>query len=249
MKIDLPQGSQKPQNVTIIQGFPGLGLVGTITTEYLLDHLDVKKIGSVWFSEMNPMVAIHGSKIVEPFGIFYNKKNNLVILHALTNVKGVEWKLAEAVCEIAKKLKAKEVISLEGVASESKLDSGIASESKFGFDKTYYYSRKSSKKWGKIKGLNQLNEGIVMGVTASLLLKLRSTPISCIFTETTEGLPDSGAAAEIIKVLDKYLNLNVDEKPLIKKAKDFEEKIKSILKNAERVKKIKDQKQEINYMG
>ena len=235
MKIEL---TQKPQNVTIIEGFPGLGLVGTITTEYLLDHLDVKKIGSVWFSEMNPMVAIHGAKIVEPFGIFYNKKNNLIILHALTNVKGVEWKLADAICEIAKKLKAKELISLEGVASEGKSSPGG----------TYFYSKKFPKKWGKI-GINQLDNGIVMGVTASLLLKLKSIPVSCIFTETKEGLPDSGAAAEIIKVLDKYLNLNVDEKPLIKKAKDFESKIRTIIKNAERVKKIKEQKQEINYMG
>jgi uncharacterized protein len=235
MKIDL---TQRPQNVTIIEGFPGLGLVGTIATEYLLDHLDVKKIGSVWFSEMNPMVAIHNKKIIEPLGIFYNKKNNLVILHALTNVKGVEWKLADSVCEIAKKLKAKEIISLEGVATKNKIDT----------KDTYYFGGKSPKKWEKM-GLSCLNEGVVIGVTASLMLKLNSIPMSCIFTETSAGLPDSRAAAKMIELLDKYLNLNVDYVPLVKKAKDFENKIKGIIKNTEKIKKIKSHKQEISYMG
>ena len=37
MKIDL---IKKPLNVTVVGGFPGFGLVGTITTEYLMDHID-----------------------------------------------------------------------------------------------------------------------------------------------------------------------------------------------------------------
>ena len=73
MKIEL---TKKPQGVTIIEGFPGFGLVGTISTEFLLDHLDTKKIGHIWFSEMNPMVAVHDKEIVDPLGIFYNKQYN-----------------------------------------------------------------------------------------------------------------------------------------------------------------------------
>ena len=69
MKIDL---KKKPQNVTIVGGFPGFGLVGTISSEYLIDHLQAEKIGSIWFSEMTPMLAIHESKVVEPFGVFYS---------------------------------------------------------------------------------------------------------------------------------------------------------------------------------
>jgi uncharacterized protein len=235
MEIEL---TKKPQGVTIIEGFPGFGLVGTISTEFLLDHLDAKKIGHIWFNEMNPMVAIHDKKVIDPLGIFYNKKNNLVILQALTNVNGLEWKLADVIDNLAKKLKAKEVISLEGVGA---LKKGEKTEN------AYYYSFKNQKKWSKT-GIDSLNEGIVIGVTASLLLKLKSAPLSCIFVETSTGLPDSRAAAKLIEVLDKYLGLGVDYSPLIKKAEMFEDKIKNILKSSQEFKKNAE-KQELNYMG
>ncbi len=235
MKIEL---TEKPQGVTIIEGFPGFGLVGTISTEFLLDHLEVKKIGYIWFSEMNPMVAVHDKKVIDPLGIFYNKKNNLVILHALTNVNGLEWKLAEVIDGLAKKLRAKEVISLEGVGALGKAGKSAGA---------YFYSSKNKKKWENT-GVESLNEGIVIGVTASLLLKMKSAPVSCVFVEASTGLPDSRAAAKIIEVLDKYLGLDVDYSPLIKKAELFEGKIKNILKSSQKFKKTKE-KQELSYMG
>ena len=213
-------------------------MVGTISTEFLLDHLEAEKIGYIWFNEMNPMIAIHDKKIVDPLGIFYNKKNNLVILHALTNVNGSEWKLADAINDLAKTLKAKEVISLEGVGALEKTgNEGNA----------YYYSTKNKKRWEKA-GIESLNEGIVIGVTASLLLKMKSAPLSCVFVEASTGLPDSRAAAKLIEVLDKYLKLNVDYTPLLKKAELFEGKIKNILKSSKKFKKSKE-KQELSYMG
>ena len=130
MKIEL---KKKPQNVKIVSGFPGFGLVGIISSEYLIDHLGAEKIGSVWFSEMNAMIAIHESKVVEPFGVFYSKKHNLVILHAVTNIAGIEWKIADVVMELSRKLKAKEIVCIEGIGAMKKKPSG----------KYYFYSKKT----------------------------------------------------------------------------------------------------------
>src|SRR3989338_969575 len=108
---------KKPKNPIIIEGFPGFGLVGTIATEFLIDHLKTEQIGKIMLDEMPAVVAIHQNKVVEPLGIFYNKEYNIVILHAITASQGFEWKLADAIVKIAKQLNAKEVISLEGVGS------------------------------------------------------------------------------------------------------------------------------------
>ena len=35
---------KKPKNPIIIEGFPGFGFVGTIATEFLIDHLNAKPI-------------------------------------------------------------------------------------------------------------------------------------------------------------------------------------------------------------
>src|SRR3989338_159314 len=109
--------SKKPKNPIIIEGFPGFGLVGTIASEFLIDHLKTEQIGKIIFDEVPPMVAIHEKEVVEPLGIFYDKKHNIVILHVITASAGFEWKLSDMIMKVAEELKAKEIISLEGVGS------------------------------------------------------------------------------------------------------------------------------------
>ena len=102
----------KPKNPIIIEGFPGLGLIGTIVTEYLIKHLNAKPIGYMASKQIPPMIAIHESKVIQPLEIFYAKQKNIVILHALTDVRGFEWEISEALQELYKTLKAKEIVSI-----------------------------------------------------------------------------------------------------------------------------------------
>ncbi len=235
MEIEL---TKKPKNVILIEGFPGFGLIGTIATEFLIEHLQAEQIGKITSKDINPMVAIHESKAVEPLGIFYDKKTNIAILHALIGVNGLEWQLVDAIKDLCKQLTVKEVISVEGVgAMEGNPDSV----------KTFYYSDKQAK-WVKI-GLEPLKEGVVMGVTGALMLQ-KDIPLSCVFAETHSKLPDSRAAAKVIEVLDNYLGLKIDYKPLIKKAEDFENKVKGLLDNSKNAVDMKREKEEdLNYLG
>ncbi|MEK6835886.1 MAG: PAC2 family protein, partial [Nanoarchaeota archaeon] len=61
---------EKPRNPIIIEGFPGFGFVSTITTEFLIEHLNAKLIGRLESDKLVPMVAVHNSELVEPLGIF-----------------------------------------------------------------------------------------------------------------------------------------------------------------------------------
>ena len=114
MEINL---KKKPKSPLIVEGFPGIGLVGTIATEFLIDHLDTEQIGDMWTKEMPAIAAVHKEKVVNPIGIFYNKKYNLVLIHGVTVINGLEWDIASSIIKIAKTLKAKSIISLEGVGS------------------------------------------------------------------------------------------------------------------------------------
>ena len=92
-----------------------------------------------------------------------------------------------------------------------------------------------------------MKEGIVLGVTGALLLK-QDINTSCIFVETHSKLPDSRGAAKLVEVLDSYLNLKVDYKPLLEKAKKFEEKLKGLMEKTKKANEEKDRK-ELNYLG
>ena len=228
--------SKSPKNVTIIEGFPGFGLVGTITTEYLIQHLDCELIGKFWLEELQPTVVIHEKKLVHPIGVFYNKKYNLVIIHAITAINGVEWKIADYLDALATKLKAKEIVCIEGVGSSAQTEQPQA----------FYHSTKPTKKLDKI-GLKPLAEGIIIGITASLLLKTK-TPLTALFADTHSDLPDSKAAAKVIEVLDQYLNIDVDTAPLLETAKKFEEKLKGLVESTNKASKVRDAKK-LSYFG
>lgn len=228
---------EMPKNPIIIEGFPGFGFVSTIATEFLIKHLNAKRIGKIHSSKLKPMVAIHNSEIIDPLEIYYDKKHNIIILRTLSNISGAEWEIAGMIMELAKKLKAKEVISIEGVASDT-----VSKKSK-----VYYFTNLKNEKFENIK-LEGFKDGVIVGVTGVLLLKEKELPLSCIFVEADPTLPDSRAAGKAVKVLDSYLGLKVDYKPLIEAAEKFENKLKELMSSVEKTSQQK-QKKDTSYLG
>ncbi|MFH1248733.1 MAG: PAC2 family protein [archaeon] len=214
MEIELKERPQKP---IVIQAFPGIAMVGTIAAEFLIDHLKARRIGRIYSEEVPPIIALHHGKVIEPFSIFYDKVHNIVIVSALETIPGKEWEMGNTVLKLCKTLKASELISIEGVESPNATE-----------PRTFYCTN-NKKREKKLKdlGLKELDEGVIMGVAAALLLK--SPESTYIFSETHSEMPDSRAAAKIIESLDKYIGLKVDYAPLVDKADAFEKKLKELL--------------------
>ena len=95
---------KKVKAPTVIEGFPGFGLVSTIATGFLVDHLKCEQIGKYWFESGQPSIAIHNCALVDPIGVYYNKKYNIVIVHSISPVTGNEWQAADIVMEVAKQV-------------------------------------------------------------------------------------------------------------------------------------------------
>ena len=220
MEIQFDDKIKKIKNPTIIEGFPGFGLVGSIATEFLLEHLNTEQVGQIFIDDIAPVIAIHNERLVQPMAIHYNKKFNMLILHVITSIAGNEWVMTEAIRQIEHKVGAKEILSIEGVA-------GRENEQRI-----FYYTKNN--KTARTKELEKadikpLKEGIIMGVTAGLLLKVNHVPMTCLFAETHSNMPDSKAAAGVIRALDVYLGLDVDYHPLVKSAERFEDNLKDIM--------------------
>ena len=91
-------------------------------------------------------------------------------------------------------------------------------------------------------------EGIIVGPTGALLAKNLKTPFLALFAEARGDMPDSKAAAEIIKALDAYTGLNVDTAPLLKQAQMFEAKLKGIMQKTQKAEELQDNKK-LSYVG
>ena len=233
---------EKPKRPVIIEGFPGIGFVGTIAVEYMINHLKTRSIGHIFDEKIPPIAMIHGDDTRRLLEVFYAPKQNLVFVHAIAGIKGIEWKVSETILELAKTLNAKEIISLEGVVSP--LEDGLSRI----FIKSNY--PKAEKEFRKM-GLEKLESGAVTGVTGALMLKSDHVNSTFLFAETSVGMPDSRSAAELIKYLDVYLGLKIDPKPLRRQAEVFENKLKDMIKVSTKAQnETKDVKPEdLSYLG
>ena len=231
---------QKPKRPIVISGFPGIGMVGAIAAEFLIQHLGTKQIGKIILDKNPPLVAIHEGKLIEPFSIYHSSKHNIVVIHSILAVPGTEWQIAEALLRICKVLNAKELISVEGVGSATE---------ETGSSRTFYYSNSAAKEKALAKQkFAKLKEGIIMGPTSAILMKAGKLPVTCFFTETHDAMPDSNGAAQIIRALDSYLGLKVDYKPLLQLAAKFEEKLRNIITQSKQAEDLRDKKA-MSYVG
>jgi uncharacterized protein len=235
MKLTL---TKKPKGVTIVEGFPGMGLIGTIAMEFLVDHLETEQIGSIEVEEAPAMVAVHEGRVIEPISIHYNKKYNLVLVHAISIGKGLGWKISDLVRQVAAELQAKEIVSLEGVGNPQFTENS----------NIFYFSTNKR----RLKQLDliakPLKEGIIVGSTGALMAREKKIPFTALFAETHSNLPDSKAAAAVIKALDTYLGLKVDPKPLLKQAEEFEKKLKKMMEQGQEAQTMA-KKKKLSYVG
>lgn len=236
MNILLEKEVSKP---IILQGFPGFGLIGTIVTEYLIEHLDAEKIGSIQITQSSPVLAIQNGILIEPVGIYYVKKYNLIIIHTVQNLQGLEWEYAETIKKLVTRFFAWELISIEGVVDQSTNEK----------PSIYFYTNTQSIQNSlESCGLSPLQNGIIMGTGAALLSEKLDCRVSAFFTTTHSQLPDSRAAAVVITALDSYLKFNVPTKPLLAKAQEFEQKYTSLLENV-KTSKNEISKKNLSYVG
>jgi len=216
---------------TLIEGFPGMGLVGTIAAKYLVDKLDFDYVGYVDSNIFMPIIRIHKSLPVQPARIYANKKRKLAVLISEQVIaKEYTYTVAKKTVEWIKAKGITEVISLSGVhasgdSPKKELIYGIAANEK-------------SKPLLKKYGLTEIGEGITTGITALILLELKMSKNKAIsILGNVQMAADYKATAEVLKKLNEIIGLKLDVDPLLKEAKETE---KQLIQQLQKLKETKD---------
>src|SRR6056297_4233025 len=99
----------KFNNPIIIEGFQGVGLVGTLAAQYLSQHEDFEQIGYVDSEGIPPMALLVNGEIMNPVKIFANKDRSIIIIESELSIpRKIIYELSEEIAKWAKKIKAKE---------------------------------------------------------------------------------------------------------------------------------------------
>ncbi len=201
---------------TLVEGFPGMGLVGTIAAKYLIDRRKLKQIGHIESNIFLPVIRIHEGRPVYPARVYIFEEKKIVVLIAEQIIPRMLTSIfADAVVGWIKKKGISRIISLEGIKAEpgKNVVYGIA-------------ANEHSKKILKKNKVDLIQDGITTGLTSLILLSLgRAKMEACSILGNVNVAADYKAAAALIEKLNEMAGLKLDVKPLLKEAKETEKQL------------------------
>lgn len=227
----------KKDRTILIAGFPGPGLVGSISTSYIIDKLEMYQIAFVESHYISPGVIFIDGKLRHPFRLYANKEGNVCVLvcEAPIMMDGIHFVL-DAVMDWAMKNSIEEVMVLDGIPVQGIPDSDrktvvLASEN---MEKTTNKEIKVTDEVNKEKGGETefaSNEGanpqsnfnrsaiedstkkyttFIGGIAGGLLSACLSNQIPCaaILIPSSSGIPDPEGASLLIESFNNFINDN-----------------------------------------
>ncbi len=245
--------SRKPRlkKPVLIEGLPGIGNVGKLAVEHLIDSMKAKKFAELYCKDFPPQVFINPdgtiSLVNNEFYYWKAKKKNQRDLILLTgDYQGLsshgQYELVEKILDIAEEFGVEEVFTLGGYGLGHEVrDPKVLCATT---DKNLV---KVMKKHGAVFKKNEPGGGIV-GASGLLLGlgKLRGMAGTCFMGETPGYLVDPKSAKAVLKVLMSVTNINVSLSALERKAREIEQ-IAHQLREMESM--AKEKSEELKYIG
>jgi uncharacterized protein len=199
-----------PNNPILIEGLPGLGLVGKIALRYLIKQLKAKKIAYLYSPHFPYFVLVNKKGNVRLLrGAFYyyqNPKGNDIILFTgdsqSQTIEG-QYEIADRMLDFSEKHGVKTIATIGGYRMESKEKPKvfIAATSQDVLQKAVQSGASISASGSPIVG----TAGLILG-----LAKFKKIDAICLLGETRGYLPDPLAAKSVLEVLKSTFNFDLD---------------------------------------
>jgi uncharacterized protein (TIGR00162 family) len=243
------------KNPILIEGFPGLGMVGSITTKYFVKQLKLKKIATLYSPHFPYHVIVNnkgGVRLLQ--GEFYlwkhgTAQNDFIFLTGDSQAQTIEgqFEVANIILNFAEKKKVKTIITIGGYRNEVEDRPKVVAISTNSclFERALKAGAISSEVGTPIVG----TAGLLLG-----LAKFSKIDAVCLLGETRGYLPDPKTAKSIIEVLQKFLNFKIDFKGLdeeIEQSKEILSRMKDIehrrVKYVEKLRRVEEER--ITYIS
>jgi uncharacterized protein (TIGR00162 family) len=198
------------KNPILIEGLPGLGLVGKIATRYLIKQLKAQKIADLYSPHFPYFVLVSKKGSVRLLrGTFYfwkndSGENDLILFTGDSQAQTIEgqYEISNSILDFAQKHGVKLVITIGGYRVETDKPKVVAAAtSQTLLNRALQANAVISPMGSPIVG----TAGLILG-----LAPFRKIEALCLLGETRGYLPDPKAAKSVLEVLMKILGINVD---------------------------------------
>jgi hypothetical protein len=213
MKETLIKESLKAElkNPILIEGLPGLGLVGKIAIRYLAKQLKAESFAYLYSPHFPYFVLVNKKGSVRLLrGTFYSwknekGKNDLILFTGDSQAQTIEgqYEISDSILNFAKKHNVKTAITVGGYRMEAKEKPKVvaAATSQELLNKALQADAKVSPSGNPIVG----TAGLILGMAS-----FQRVEALCLLGETRGYLPDPKAAKSVLEVLQKVLGIEVD---------------------------------------
>ncbi|MFI5383444.1 MAG: proteasome assembly chaperone family protein [Methanosarcina thermophila] len=241
------------KNPILVVGLPGVGLVGKLVAEHLVDELGAEKIMEVYSPHFPPQVLVNKDCTVRPVSnaIYLGKakENDVLFLvgdHQSTTTQG-HYELCSLYLDIAEELGVLRIYTLGGYPTgkltyeETVL--GVANNTDLIEEiKAYGVEFRESEPSGGIVGAS----GLLVAFS-----KMRGIDAACLMGMTPGYLMDPKSAQSLLKVICKLFDIEVNTESLEKKAEEMENILEKLKEKEEQqtIQEIKPSEEDLRYIG
>ena len=219
IEVEIDKG-QSFKGYTLIEGFPGIGLVGPMTISYIIDKLQMKNVGYLHSKDFPPLVSVHKGQAMHPIRVYCSDKDKIVTIFAEFAITlDLVSELSDVIYKFIQDNSIKKICSIGGMPAQ-------------GEDKRpFAVSTSGAAKALQNAGFRPIMEGVATGVSALLLIKSADDGLEdiSIMVPVEQNIIDPAYAEIAIEGLNKLLNLKIDVEELDKEAKAVEAKIKDLI--------------------
>lgn len=213
----------------VVVGFPSQGLVGAIVASYLVPRLDMHLVASMDHPRFPPVASVRDGSAMAPVQAFASAQqcgldgecSQLVVIRSDAAADpGAADEIADDVLDWSHAIGAERVVSLEGAPIEG------------GEDRVFAVPNLAATVDHETLGSTAFPDGALSGLSAALLTEGngRGMGVITLFTAVEEEMPDAGAAARLVDVLDVLVpGITMDPEPLAEQAKGFEDQLRASL--------------------
>jgi uncharacterized protein (TIGR00162 family) len=201
----------EPNNPVLIEGLPGLGLVGKIALRYMIKQLKAKKIAYLYSPHFPYFVLVNKKGNVRLLrGAFYyyknpNGPNDIILFTGDSQSQTIEgqYEIADQILAFSEKYNIKTIATIGGYRMEPKEKPKvfIAATSQEILDKALQAGATLSTSGSPIVG----TAGLILG-----LARFKKINALCLLGETRGYLPDPLAAKSVLEVLKSTFNFDLD---------------------------------------
>ncbi|MCJ7446055.1 MAG: proteasome assembly chaperone family protein [Methanotrichaceae archaeon] len=200
-------------NPVLIEGFPGIGLVGNIASQYIVHERKMTYLGAMNSKFFPPLAVLLGGVVNMPVRIYEDPSKGLVVLTADIPIHPLaSYDIGKEIVSWAESINVKEMVCLAGITV-------------MGEQRRVFAAASQKELLDKIKDGTEIFEiGTITGITGSIMneCRIRNLPAICLLGETASAEPDPRAAIATVETLNKIYKLEVDTKKLEEQAEQIE---------------------------